>query len=225
MSNEMFTQLPTVPSAQLSDIICAVQGGVSVQETLAQILALNLSNIVLNYTGNPNGNVAGVVNQFCWDTSDLILYICTTSGNAGSAIWNKTITLTAGTGITIVQNGANILISASGAGIGWTTVTTASQQMITDNGYIVNNGTLATLTLPTTSSVGDSLYIIGLGAGGWSIAQNAGQNIHIGNLGSTTGVSGSVSSSNQFDSLHLVCTVANTTWNAAGGAQGNLTVV
>ena len=225
MSNEMFTQLPTVTSSTLSDIICAIQGGVSVQETLGQILALNLSNIVLNFAGNPNGNLAGSFNQFCWDSTDMILYICTTSGSVSTAIWTKTITLTQGTGISIIQNGNTITISASGAGIGWTVVTGTTQQMVTDNGYFANNASLVTLNLPLASSVGDSLYINGMGSGGWSISQNALQNIHIGNSASTVGAGGSVSSTNQNDSLHLVCSVANTTWTTVGAPQGNLTIV
>lgn len=37
MANIMFTGLPSVVTAQPSDIICAVQAGVSVQETLQQV--------------------------------------------------------------------------------------------------------------------------------------------------------------------------------------------
>jgi hypothetical protein len=45
MAKEKFSQLPTVPSATLSDVICAVQGGISSQETLQQIQTLFLSSI------------------------------------------------------------------------------------------------------------------------------------------------------------------------------------
>ena len=61
MSNEMVTQLPTVAAATLADIIYAVQGGVSVQETLSQVMNLSLANTVLNYAGNPNGYLAKIV--------------------------------------------------------------------------------------------------------------------------------------------------------------------
>src|SRR5579872_6071555 len=94
MSNEMFTQLPTTTASQLSDIVCAVQGysspsvpGTSVQETLGQIFNLFLANTVLNNAGNPNGSVAGVTYQLCLDTTNTILYVCTTSGNAATAVW------------------------------------------------------------------------------------------------------------------------------------------
>ena len=92
--SEMFTQLPTVANAQLTDIICAVQGyvspanpGVSVQETLAQVFSLVQENMVLSYAGNPNGHVAGELYQFCYDTVSGLLYICTTAGTASSAVW------------------------------------------------------------------------------------------------------------------------------------------
>ena len=89
MSNVMFTGLPTVANATLSDIICAVQGGVSVQETIQQISTLLLENTVLNYAGNPNNNVAGVTFQLLWDTMDEELWVCTTTGTATTAVWMR----------------------------------------------------------------------------------------------------------------------------------------
>jgi hypothetical protein len=53
MANEKFTQLPTVSTAQLSDIICAVQAGVSSQETLQQILNLISTNLISQGTFTP----------------------------------------------------------------------------------------------------------------------------------------------------------------------------
>lgn len=225
MANEKFTQLPTVSSSTLADIIAAVQGGVSVQQTLAQVLALVSSSVILHNAGNPNGAVAGTTYIFCWDTTNSILYICTTSGNASTAVWTKVITITAGSGITISQAGATITISASGSGVTWNEVTGTSAAMVSNNAYTASNAALVTLSLPTTSSYGDVIYITGKGAGGWSIAQAAGQQIHIGSSASTVGVGGSVSSTNQYDSVQLFCSVANTTWTTLGGGQGNLTVV
>ncbi len=234
MANERFTDLPTVSNAQFTDIICAVQGyvspsalGDSVQETLQQVFNLFQSNIILSNAGNPNGALAGKTYQLCWDTTNKILYVCTTTGSSSTAVWTKSIQLTAGTGVTIVQNGNNITISTTGTGVSWSVVTGATQAMTTNNGYVANytgGGTLV-FTLPTTSSVGDALYISGLGSSGWQIAQNAGQTIIIGSLSSTTGVTGAVSSTNQFDSLKLICVTANLTWSISGGAQGNLTIV
>lgn len=47
------------------------------------------------YAGNPNGNVAGtagsgtIPSSVVWDRTNDILYVCTTSGNAASAVWTQ----------------------------------------------------------------------------------------------------------------------------------------
>lgn len=225
MANEKFTQLPTVSSSTLADIIAAVQAGVSVQMTLQQILNLSSSNLISNYAGNPNGFVAGNTFNFCWDSVNQNLYVCVTSGNASTAVWVKSLSFIAGSGITISQTGAAITISSSGSGVTWTEVTGTSATMISNNAYTASNSGLVSLTLPVTSSFGDVIYITGKGAGGWTIPQGAGQQVHIGNSASTVGVGGSVSSTNQYDSVALFCSVANTTWTTLGAPQGNLTVV
>jgi hypothetical protein len=205
MSNVKVTQLPGVVNAQLTDIIYTVQGGVSSQETLQQISTLMNSNAILSYPGNPNGNLAGSTYQLCWDTTNLRMYVCTTTGSTTTAIW------------TIIVNSAGVYT--------WNTITLTSQLMSNNNGYIANNAGLVTLTLPVTSGIGDELSIIGLGAGGWRVAQNASQYIQIGTSNSTVGAGGSISSTNRYDVLNLVCTVANTSWSTYGAPQGILTVV
>lgn len=233
--NERFTQLPTTGAATMSDIICAVQGfvsepsslGTSVQETLGQVFQLFQNNIIAFNAGNPNGLVAGSTYQFCWDTVNLILYICTTTGSATTAVWTKVIQLTAGTGITISQAGNQIVVSSSSpSNVTWSTVTTATEAMVSNNGYIVNGAfTPVILTLPATSSVGDVLYVTGISTGLWQIAQNAGQQITVGMDQTTSGVGGSVSGTNRYDAIQLVCTVSNLSWQVPVAAQGNLTIV
>jgi len=88
-----FTGLPTVSAAELTDIICAVQGssqsqpGTSVQETLQQVYELMQSQVVLSGVGDPNGIVAGMTYQLYWDTLNEQLYVCTTTGTALTAVW------------------------------------------------------------------------------------------------------------------------------------------
>ncbi len=130
-------------------------------------------------------------------------------------------TLTAGPGVSITNSPGNITIAGTGSGIGWTEVTGTTQAMTADSGWVTNNGALVTLTLPVTAAFGTAISVIGKGAGGWSIAQNAGQNIQIGNVSSTVGVGGSVSSSNRYDSIDLICTTADTTWTVLGGPQSS----
>jgi hypothetical protein len=132
--------------------------------------------------------------------------------------------LTAGPGVSISNSANTITISGTASSIGWTHVTGTSQTMVAENGYVADNAGLVTLTLPTTATFGSALAVIGKGVGGWLIAQNNGQNIQIGNVSSTGGATGSVSSTNNFDSLYLVCTVANTTWTCLGAPQGTLTI-
>lgn len=107
-----------------------------------------------------------------------------------------------------------------------TTVTTAATAALTNNAkHIANRGTLVTYTLPATAAVGTEIDIAGLGAGGWQVNQNAGQSIHVGSVTSTVGAGGSIASSNQYDSVRLICLVANTEWSVLGGPQGTLTIV
>lgn len=420
MANEKFTQLPTVASAQLADIICAVQAGVSSQETLQQVITLGLAQTILHFAGNPNGSVAGVTYQFCWDTTNNILYICTTTGSTTTAVWtasgsftfplslanggtNASLTannggifyssatagailagtatagkvlqsgataapswstptypsasgsagkiivsdgtnniystptfpvtagaagsivisdgtnkinstslwpntvgssgtllrsngtsnayststfadtyavstllyasgsnvvtglatansatlvtnstgvpawtssmtngqiligstgatpvlanITAGPGVSVANGAGTITISGTGSGIGWTEVTGTTQAMVADSAYVANNAGLVTLTLPSTAAFGTAIVVLGKGAGGWRIAQNGGQNIQVGSSTSTVGAGGSISSTNQWDSISMICVTANTTWSMYGAPQGNLTIV
>ena len=104
-------------------------------------------------------------------------------------------------------------------GFSWIEVTDTSEQMVTNNGYIANNGALVTLVLPAVSEFGDEIKVGGQGAGGWIITQQAAQQIHVGNASTTLGAGGSVASVGQYDSIYLVCIAASTTWIAMGGPQ------
>ena len=92
-----------------------------------------------------------------------------------------------------------------------------AQQANVNASYIPNNASLVTITLPATAAVGQRLSVVGNGAGGWRIAQNAGQTINKSGAATTTGTGGSLSSANRYDTAHLVCTVANTTWVFSSG--------
>ena len=106
----------------------------------------------------------------------------------------------------------------------WNEITGTTQTMAVESGYIANNAALVTLTLPSTASIGDSVAVAGKGAGGWKIAQNAGQVIRAGSSSTTVGVTGYLQSTNQYDSIELLCITANTDWVVLTGPQGNITV-
>lgn len=111
----------------------------------------------------------------------------------------------------------------SGGGITWFDVTSTSASMTTNNGYVADNAGLVTLTLPSTANLGDQLTINGKGAGGWTIAQNANQSIQFGTLTTTVGVSGSLSSTNRYDTVVLQCMTAGTSTLWTAKSTGNLT--
>ncbi len=133
-------------------------------------------------------------------------------------------TLTAGSGISISNGSGSISISSTGGStLPYTVVTGSTQAISNNNGYVANNATLVTFTLPATSAVGNLIKIVGL-QGSWVLAQNSGQSVIIGNTATTGGVGGSLASTNANDTVSLVCVVANTTY-IVDNSMGNLTVV
>lgn len=154
----------------------------------------------------------------------------TSPTNLGTSVqetWQQVLSLiTAGSNISVAFNAGSLVISATGLpGIGWTHVTTTSVTLAANNGYVLDNAGLVTALLPATAAFGSVIYIQGFGGGGWSIAQNTGQSIHVGAVASSTGTGGSISSTNQYDSLTLLCVVADTTFTVLGAPQGNITIV
>ena len=133
-------------------------------------------------------------------------------------------TLTAGAGISIVNGAGSITISGSGSS-GWVDKTTTPVTMAVNTGYTSDAGaSLITFTLPATSAIGDQVEINGKGSGLYTIAQASGQQIHFGNIASTSGTGGSVASTLQYDCIKLRCITANTIWVVVSSV-GNFTIV
>jgi hypothetical protein len=130
-----------------------------------------------------------------------------------------------GLNMVTIDNTGNLGSQAipGGGGITWTEIT-VSQSMASNNGYITNSAGLITLTLPATASVGDLFGVVGMGTGGWLIAQNSGQTIHFGTSNTTTGAGGSLASSAQYDCVEFICITTNTDF-VVRSSIGNLTVV
>lgn len=124
------------------------------------------------------------------------------------------------------ENGStsNLDTIGGGGGLTYTEVTSTSVSLTVNTGFIMNNASLVTGTLPSTGAVGDIIHIIGKGAGGWKIAQNSGQKIIFLDAVTLTGTSGYVSSNNRYDSVELMCIVANTEW-LVKNSSGNITLL
>lgn len=132
-------------------------------------------------------------------------------------------TLTAGTGVSITNGAGTITISSSGSS-GWIDQTSTPVTMIINTGYVADDGaTEITFTLPAAASIGDFVEILGKGTGLYIIAQASGQQIHFGNLATTSGAGGSITSTLTYDNIRLRCITANTTWTVVSSV-GNFTV-
>ena len=114
-------------------------------------------------------------------------------GPAGTSSWSDgsgKVTTSANVGIgtaspaaTLDVNGTVKATSFSGSGVlPWQVVSGTTQQAVPNTGYILTNASQVTVTLPVSPNVGDVVRVSGVGAGGWTIAQNAGQFVTYVNL-------------------------------------------
>lgn len=181
----------------------------SATNTVTDLATANSATLVTNATGVPS-----------WTSSMTNGQVLI--GSTGATPVPATITGTAG--ITVTNAAGSITISGGGGGYTWTEVTGTSQAMAVNSGYISNNPALVTLTLPATAALGSTISIAGKGAGGWKIAQNAGQEIFFGSSATTIGATGYLQSTQQFDSIELLCITADTQWTVITGPQGAITV-
>jgi hypothetical protein len=82
-------------------------------------------------------------------------------------------------------------------------------QLVAVEAYIVKGATNCQFVLPPSANVGDTYKIVGYG-NLWSIAQNAGQKIVLGNIQTTAGVTGFVQATMITDQIEIVCVTPNT---------------
>jgi hypothetical protein len=133
-------------------------------------------------------------------------------------------TITAGTGISVTNGAGSITVNATGFGLSWS-VEAVNMNAVVGHGYFANKVGRLDFTLPALSAIGDMISISGMQAAvGWRIVQGAGQTIHSSAFQTTTGVGGYLESTNIYDSVTIVCNIANTDWVVVS-MNGNLTVV
>lgn len=100
---------------------------------------------------------------------------------------------------------------------------TGDASMVANTAYTSFPAALTTYTLPTRFAVGDTFQVIGSGAGGWVIAQNALQQIFYPPTATSVGVGGSIASTNRYDTVTLQAIYADTTLSVVA-QTGTLTV-
>jgi len=145
--------------------------------------------------------------------------------DAGSAVPSAgVLTVVGGVGCTTSGAGSTVTINASSSGFPFIEATGATQTISVNTGYITNNGAQLVYTLPATAAVGDRVAVVGNSANGWRIDQNAGQTVHYISLDTTTGAGGSLTSTNRYDCIELVCVTANTDF-VARSSCGNINVI
>ncbi len=153
---------------------------------------------------------------FQWNDTDYVLiYYSATWGfftyNQDDDYFDSApLPLIAGSGITITHSPEGTEITSTDAGENWSGIAGTTQAAVAGAGYVVQNAAQTTITLPATAALGDMVTVQGLGAAGWVLTANTGQTIHVGSAATSSG--GTVTSSNQWDAIQVVCVVANTTW-------------
>lgn len=147
-------------------------------------------------------------------------------GNTGGPVGpnGSNIIFVVGSGaITVSGNPGTNTLTIQDTGPAWNRIS-ASQTLAVSNGYFCVGGGALSLALPATSNVGDVIEVSLVGSTSWTITQGAGQQILMGNTQTMAGVGGSLASTQQGDSLRMVCMTTNLTWVVVS-SMGNPTVV
>jgi hypothetical protein len=102
--------------------------------------------------------------------------------------------------------------------------TTTPVTLMVNTTYVCSAGSdMINFILPEVIPFGSFFQIIGKDSGLFQISQTSGQSINFGDVTTTTGMSGSIVSTNSNDCIRFVCTVANTTLTVISSI-GDLTV-
>jgi len=136
-------------------------------------------------------------------------------GNQGSGADQQDTCFIAGIAGSTVSNAVPVVLDSTTGQLGvgsnssitnWVDVTGTSDAMEVGTGYVANNASLVTLTLPSSSIIGDTFKVITKGAGFVKIAQNASQTIQIAGSTTTSGTGGSLTATAIGDTLEIVST-------------------
>jgi len=184
-----------------------------------------LGGVGIDVTGTGPGNTITITN-----TGAVVASINTITTDDGAPVVIPdgvgNIDIVGGTGITVTGTGPGDTVTITNTGVffTWQVITAANQNLVKGNGYIANRAAGVTFTLPATAAVGDTFRVVNVNGGGFTVSQNALQNIRIGDQVTTVGVGGSLASTALGDTLEIICYVANTSFIASNPPQGNITI-
>lgn len=169
------------------------------------------SNIYLMHVGAAEANTIRIGTEGTGSGQQNTCYI--------AGITNTT--LASPTGYVQVDANGQLGEGAAAGIFKWNSVAGTSQSAAVGNGYICLNAGLTTVTLPGTFAVGDVIAVVGTGAAFFNITATAGDTIKY--VTSTTSSGGSLTATEQYDSIEVIGVVANTTW-VVRSATGNYSV-
>jgi len=169
--------------------------------------AFESNNIIINHIGGigdnntmrlgTQGSGAGQINK-----TFIAGIVGVTASNA------QLVTINSSTGQLGVVSGSPVVST-------WTDVTGATQTLAVGNGYATDNAGGVTYTLPATATFGDLIKIVGK-SGIATITPNANQQIVIGSINGTVGVTGTAVAQIAGSCIALRCITggASTVWRA-----------
>lgn len=136
----------------------------------------------------------------------------------------QTALLVAGPGTSITYGSGTITLGVSGGGFSWVNVTSADNpvNLVAGTSYVASGALPVAFFLPPAAGLGDAYQIVGNG-NLWSLAQNAGQSVVLGNVSNTPGVFGNVTATMISDAITIVCIQANILFTIRS-PQGNPTL-
>ncbi len=130
-------------------------------------------------------------------------------GSAGNVLRSDGTNWIAGQAV-LTTDVTGVLPPANGGSMTMSVASGTTQAASVNNGYICTNASQCNVTLPATAAVGDRIKVVSQGAAGIKVTANTSQTIK--GLSQTTTSAGSVTPASQYDTIQVVCVVANTTW-------------
>lgn len=199
-------------------------GGVAIERVLLQTGTSPISPTGGNITFN-GAVVAAGTNPVRTDgtgSNTMALEVQTSQAIASTNATNIGLSAYNNAQFTVDANG---FVSTLGNTVKWQTIT-ANQTLVKNNGYMcIAAGGALSLALPSTASstIGDIIEITLDGATSWTVTQAAAQQIRFSGSQTTAGVTGTLGSTAQGDTIKMVYQ-ATGKWNIISSI-GNLTVV